>query len=141
MAVTDKNLTNIHIFPTTALYTSNLASIADTDISLVGIENYNMGNIIDKSLGENGYIRYDNGLLIQWGKSISPVGCDASVRIAFPTSFSSTVFTIVATKFKDAAISSSNGFDAIDSWTTDTFVYNHGNDAYFVYILWMAIGI
>ena len=140
MAVTDKTFANIHIFPTNALYTANLASIADTDISLVGVDNYNMGNIVDKSLGENGYIRYDNGLLIQWGRS-DYVGMDSEVRIQFPTSFSSTVFTIIAKPQKDEAAQGGNGEDVVRSWTTDTFTFYHGRDKYFVKISWIAIGI
>ena len=73
MTVTNKTIQNIHLFATGDLFNANKSSLTDADIALVkatGVtNNYDLGNIIDSSLGEeNGYIKYSNGLIIQWMK-------------------------------------------------------------------------
>ena len=144
MTVTNRALTNIHVFPTEALFASNASSIANTDLAFIktsgGSNSYDMGNIADKSLGENGYIKYTNGLMIQWGKSTSTVGKDSNITIQFPTSFSSTVFAVLATGFKDGTQQSGGGENVVRSWTTSSFIFYHGRDATNMNVLWIAIG-
>ena len=144
MAVTDRTLANVHMFPTAALFTANTSSIANTDVAFVKADgssgSYDMGNIIDQSLGQNGYIKYANGLMIQWGKSTNTVGIDSHITIQFPTQFSSTVFTVLATDLRSGVKTESGGENLVRSWTTESFYFYHGED-HEANVLWVAIGM
>ena len=53
-----------------------------------------------QSLGQNGYVKYSNGLLIQWGKQ--PGSTASTVTIYLPTSFYDTNYVIHGCIIKDA---------------------------------------
>lgn len=64
--------------------------------------------ITQSSLNENGYAKFKNGLIIQWGKMIlntghelitqtGGIGFDGDSRISFPTQFPTKCFSVVAT--------------------------------------------
>ena len=117
MAVSNKSFTNMHIFPTKALYDANISSVEDTDIALVNAENgtYHLGGIIDKVLGQNGYIKFDNGLIIQWGKFLESDGA-ADIR-SFPIEFPNQCFAAaVCDPLNSTNSNSVNVSDAYDSW-------------------------
>ena len=84
MAITNKSITNVNIFPTKELYDNNKSSLTDTDLSLVQFDVE--GGVIALSLTQNGYIKYDNGLIIQWGwyQESSSASDYKSFPIAFP---------------------------------------------------------
>ena len=61
-------------------------------------------NVTTQNLGQNGYCKFPNGLLIQWGKvSGSSV---VSYTITMPTSFSDKSYKIFATVYKPSSDSS-----------------------------------
>lgn len=47
--------------------------------------------ILSASIGQNGYIKYTNGLIIQWGRFTSSGG---GIPVTFPIAFTSSVFAI-----------------------------------------------
>ena len=84
MAITNKTITDINVFPNKTLYENNKSSLTDNDLSIVrsDIE----GSILDQSLTQNGYVKYSNGLIIQWGwyeECASPTAFK-NFPIAFP---------------------------------------------------------
>ena len=62
-----------------------------------------------QSLGQNGYIKYSNGLLMQWGTRAGATG--GAISLYFPTTFYNTDYKIFATVYKpssDSAVYSSS---------------------------------
>ena len=52
--------------------------------------------IVAKSLGPNGYVKYANSLVIQWGSSGSINDSLEGLEITFPIQFHTEVFSLVA---------------------------------------------
>ena len=72
-------------------------------------------NVTTQNLGQNGYCKFPNGLLIQWGKvSGSSV---VSYTITMPTSFSDKSYKIFATVYKPSSDSSVYSASPIDDST------------------------
>lgn len=61
----------------------------------------NNGGIIAASLNTNGYVKFANGLILQWGEAS---GSTASPKTTFPIAFSSAVYRIVNTFNKNNPI-------------------------------------
>lgn len=79
------------------------------DIDLSQYAKADLSNAIEVSLGANGYAKFNNGLLVQWGR----VGgsSTASYSVTMPTSFYNTEYKISATVYKpssDSAIYSAS---------------------------------
>lgn len=79
------------------------------DIDLSQYAKADLSNAIKVSLGANGYAKFNNGLLVQWGR----VGgsSTASYSVTMPTSFYNTEYKIFATVYKpssDSAIYSAS---------------------------------
>lgn len=79
------------------------------DIDLSQYAKADLSNAIEVSLGANGYAKFNNGLLVQWGR----VGgsSTASYSVTMPTSFYNTEYKIFATVYKpssDSAVYSSS---------------------------------
>lgn len=79
------------------------------DIDLSQYAKADLSNAIEVSLGANGYAKFNNGLLVQWGR----VGgsSTASYSVTMPTSFYNTECKIFATVYKpssDSAIYSAS---------------------------------
>ena len=65
------------------------------------------GGIIAQSLGTNGYVKFANGLILQWGRT-GTVNGDTSKTITYPIAYSSAFFSI-------ALVSTDNSSD----WNTE----------------------
>lgn len=79
------------------------------DLDLSQYAKADLSNAIEVSLGANGYAKFNNGLLVQWGR----VGgsSTASYSVTMPTSFYNTEYKIFATVYKpssDSAIYSAS---------------------------------
>lgn len=74
------------------------------DIDLSQYAKADLSNAIEVSLGANGYAKFNNGLLVQWGR----VGgsSTASYSVTMPTSFYNTEYKIFATVYKPSSDSS-----------------------------------
>lgn len=66
MATTQSNLGKVHVFPSETLYNNNKTNVATNDLAFV-VDN--SSGIVAQSLGTNGYVKFANGLIIQWGKA------------------------------------------------------------------------
>lgn len=85
MAQSTTNLGKIHVFPSEALYNQFKDIIADNDLALLKDDG---AYIVAALLEQNGYVKFSNGLILQWGTNQpSP--------ITFPVSFASKCLTVV----------------------------------------------
>nr|DAW25793.1 MAG TPA: Baseplate wedge protein [Caudoviricetes sp.] len=71
----------------TATASTNNAQIATTAFVKAVATASNTGGIIAQSLGQNGYVKFANGLILQWGSYIAPVGAEYT-DVTTPVSFS-----------------------------------------------------
>ena len=91
MAQSTTNLGKIHVFPSETLYNQFKDIIADNDLALLKDDG---AYIVAALLEQNGYVKFSNGLILQWGVNTN----------SFPISVSE-VYSINATK-KDTGTNS-----------------------------------
>lgn len=84
-----------------------------------------------QSLSSNGYVKYNNGLIIQWG--YSSVDND---QVTLPTPFSNTNYRVCATYMNTSSIGSSYGHVVTYPTSTTSFYANTEAGTY----QWIAIG-
>ena len=66
MAQSTTNLGKIHVFPSETLYNQFKDVIADNDLALLKDDG---AYIVAANLAQNGYVKFSNGLILQWGRS------------------------------------------------------------------------
>ena len=132
MAQSTTNLGKIHVFPSEALYNQFKDIIADNDLALLKDDG---AYIVAALLEQNGYVKFSNGLILQWGKSLT---AESKASVTFPIAFERIVyfvdvFSLEAGRpclFTKSHPITTNGF----YWE-----YNyHGDD---VGVQWLAIGV
>lgn len=64
MAQSTTNLGKIHVFPSESLYNQFKDIIADNDLALLKDDG---AYIVAALLEQNGYVKFNNGLILQWG--------------------------------------------------------------------------
>lgn len=93
------------------------------------------------SLSTNGYVKLSNGLMIQWGVYTTSGG-EGSYTVSFPTSFSSSCFTAVAT-IKGISDTGNDIWVQVNSVAKSSMSIQYqsggGNTGYGAY--WIAIGV
>lgn len=96
--------------------------------------------ILAKSLGTNGYVKYANNLIIQWGSSGSINDSSEGLEITFPIQFSTEVFSLVANGSTGGAAK----FHITTKHVTTTSAYLVANgsipDGSNSFCKWLAIG-
>lgn len=92
MAQSTTNLGKIHVFPSETLYNQFKGIIADNDLALLKDDG---AYIVAALLGQNGYVKFSNGLILQWGKW-SYTGKKVST-VTLPISMS-TLYAVAITK-------------------------------------------
>ena len=108
MAQSTTNLGKIHVFPSEALYNQFKDIIADNDLALLKDDG---AYIVAALLEQNGYVKFSNGLILQWGN----------------TEQNTVTLPIAYTKYYCVAISTSWGYAAvrIENLAKLTFVDVH----------------
>ena len=76
MAQSTTNLGKIHVFPSETLYNQFKDIIADNDLALLKDDG---AYIVAANLAQNGYVKFSNGLILQWGRST-----DATLNFSIP---------------------------------------------------------
>lgn len=97
MAQSTTNLGKIHVFPSESLYNQFKDIIADNDLALLKDDG---AYIVAALLEQNGYVKFSNGLILQWGLMSATVQ-----TITYPIAVSkiySIVMTTKATQFRYA---------------------------------------
>ena len=118
MAQSTTNLGKIHVFPSETLYNQFKDIIADNDLALLKDDG---AYIIAANLAQNGYVKFSNGLILQWGTVAYIIG-GTSPSVTYPISF--TAFNITAlskTRHKAGDGYLIGLLNTADSYTTNGF--------------------
>ena len=89
MAQSTTNLGKIHVFPSETLYNQFKDIIADNDLALLKDDG---AYIVAALLEQNGYVKFSNGLILQWG-----VATQKGYATSFPLTFPAQCLALVAT--------------------------------------------
>ena len=89
--------------------------------------------MIAESYGSNGYIKFNHGLIIQWGTDTNTSAQQKTVTL--PTAFTSKNYSVVMTMHVNATGNSYSYADKVNTKTTTNFTYWANNT-----INWIAIG-
>ena len=131
MAQSTTNLGKIHVFPSETLYNQFKDIIADNDLALLKDDG---AYIIAANLAQNGYVKFSNGLILQWGVDY---GRATGKQINYPIAFS-----------KFAKVVAVDGFNASSRYSK-AVLYEEPSLAYFkftydaetAFVNYIAIGI
>ena len=89
MAQSTTNLGKIHVFPSETLYNKFKDIIADNDLALLKDDG---AYIVAALLEQNGYVKFSNGLILQWGTAKQN-----GYATSFPLTFPARCLAVVAT--------------------------------------------
>ncbi|WP_304099358.1 gp53-like domain-containing protein [Phascolarctobacterium succinatutens] len=134
MAQSTTNLGKIHVFPSESLYNQFKDIIASNDLALLKDDG---AYIVAALLGQNGYVKFSNGLILQWGSS-DVVNRDTTVT--FPVAFS-ILYSVVGAPKSSSNLSGSNSNFGIKSQNNRSFIanmYDNGNG--YAGFNWCAFG-
>ena len=126
MAQSTTNLGKIHVFPSETLYNQFKDIIADNDLALLKDDG---AYIVAALLKQNGYVKFSNGLILQWGYYEATQG---TYTLTFPISFSQRAFSISLSNAK-------NGKGKAVIWELGKESASIGNDTWENY--WIAVGV
>lgn len=152
--------TGVNVSPTTGAVTvtnTGVTSLTNgSGISLTGstgaiVVSSTVSGITAASLGSPGYVKFANGLIIQWGThAFSNVtaqgtgGCWAQFTVTYPISFSSGAFTGYVTGFGGATTSGAfvGEFSGVSANQGSVQVYNASvSNTISDSVSWLAIGV
>ena len=131
MAVSESVLNAVNLFSSTSVFNANKGSVGATDLNFIKQTTAELategGGIIAQSLGTNGYVKFANGLILQWGYY---VGSKSKMYVPFHITFQSQCFTVIGC---DAAISTTDtgGVDEavyISDWSLTQFRVSISSD-------------
>lgn len=91
MAQSTTNLGKIHVFPSETLYNQFKDIIADNDLALLKDDG---AYIVAALLEQNGYVKFSNGLILQWGTYETANASEKLITITFPVSFAVTAYSV-----------------------------------------------
>lgn len=134
MAQSTTNLGKIHVFPSERLYNQFKDIIADNDLALLKDDG---AYIVAANLAQNGYVKFSNGLILQWGNS-NEINRDTTVT--FPIAFS-VLYSVVGVPKSSSNLSGSNSNFGVKSQNNKSFVanmYDNGNG--YAGFNWCAFG-
>lgn len=135
MAQSTTNLGKIHVFPSETLYNQFKDIIADNDLALLKDDG---AYIVAALLEQNGYVKFSNGLILQWGVYTSGT---RNVTITLPIATSVTYAVIaVARTANNHGCSGSQNCQYVSNVTNKTFQagsYDTGNG--YAGFWWIAI--
>ena len=123
MAQSTTNLGKIHVFPSETLYNQFKGIIADNDLALLKDDG---AYIVAALLEQNGYVKFSNGLILQWGVINAPAFPDESQPVTFPIKFSKIPSVITAINQAKNSVSPTQLFTAsINAYTTTSNMILH----------------
>ncbi len=147
---TTTNLGKVHVFSTEALYNQYKSLISDNDLALLKDDS---AAIVAANLAENGYVKFANGLIVQWGtgqnitfteaKYATPQSSNTQT-IAFPVTFLTCYKVFVSYLFVSGqTASTANGYAAISAskFVLTTVTQQDANGSTTVTPFYFAVGI
>lgn len=117
MAQSTTNLGKIHVFPSETLYNQFKNLVADNDLALLKDDG---AYIIAANLAQNGYVKFSNGLILQWGNS-DVINRDTTVT--FPIAFG-VLYSVVGVPKSSSVLSGSNSNFGVKSQNNKSFIAN-----------------
>lgn len=135
MAQPTTNLGKIHVFPSETLYNQFKGIIADNDLALLKDDG---AYIVAALLGQNGYVKFSNGLILQWGVYTSGTR-NVTITLPIATSVTYAVIAVARTE-NDYGCSGSQNCQYVSNVTNKTFQagsYDTGNG--YAGFWWIAI--
>ena len=126
MAQSTTNLGKIHVFPSETLYNQFKNLVADNDLALLKDDG---AYIVAANLAQNGYVKFSNGLILQWGYYEAGQN---TYTLTFPISFSQRALSMCLSN-------SSNGKGKAVIWELGKESASIGNDTWENY--WIAVGV
>ena len=93
MAQSTTNLGKIHVFPSETLYNQFKDIIADNDLALLKDDG---AYIVAALLEQNGYVKFSNGLILQWGVYTTGVR-NVTITLPIATSVTYAVMAVART--------------------------------------------
>ena len=134
MAVSESVLNAVNLFSSTSVFDANKGSVGATDLNFIKQTTAELategGGIIAQSLGTNGYVKFANGLILQWGYNSNNA---AEASTSFPISFSSVCYGVVHCSGNTGRI---EGNPYITSVTTTTIKWGQYGLGY-----WLSMGL
>lgn len=132
MAQSTTNLGKIHVFPSETLYNQFKDLIADNDLALLKDDG---AYIIAALLEQNGYVKFSNGFILQWGKSLT---AESKASVTFPIAFERIVYFVDVFSL-DAGRPCL--FTKSHPITTNGFYWEYNYHSDDVGVQWLAIGV
>ena len=136
MAQSTTNLGKIHVFPSETLYNQFKDIIADNDLALLKDDG---AYIVAALLEQNGYVKFSNGLILQWGVYTTGVR-NVTITLPIATSVTYAVIAVVRTT-NSIGCSGSQCCQYVSNVTSTSFQagsYDTGNG--YAGFWWMSIG-
>ena len=139
MAQSTTNLGKIHVFPSETLYNQFKDLIADNDLALLKDDG---AYIIAALLEQNGYVKFSNGFILQWGKT-TKLTYDSVTTITYSLPLATTLYinAFMHGGGRDKCIQlpqilsqTPTSVQMYITWATD-------NAGYHSPVTWLAIGI
>ena len=99
------------------------------------------GTIVASNLAQNGWVKFSNGLILQWGLSSNSSSGDSNIEVVYPITFSN-IYCVVPQLFSTTASynNAGGGADNIISSNSKSFIFHHGSDVANCKLYWIAIG-
>lgn len=99
-----------------------------------------MGLTGEVSLATNGYLKMENGLIIQWGLS-DPVSPEKSSTVTFPIAFPNACFTVIPGTYCQSG-ANADVWAQVNSFNTSSFTWfaQASGDIVNIRVSWIAIG-
>ena len=132
MAQSTTNLGKIHVFPSETLYNQFKDIIADNDLALLKDDG---AYIVAANLAQNGYVKFSNGLILQWGVIVTDEA-NNDTTVWFPIAFPASCYTIVAHHVGDTNYSN----PCVTSFSRRDFKFYNENTRG-THFTWIAIGM
>ena len=134
MAQSTTNLGKIHVFPSETLYNQFKNLVADNDLALLKDDG---AYIIAANLAQNGYVKFSNGLILQWGNSDV---ANRDTTVTFPIVFG-VLYSVVAAPKSSSVLSGSNSNFGVKSQNNKSFIANmYDNGSGYAGFNWCAFG-
>lgn len=139
MAQSTTNLGKIHVFPSETLYNQFKDIIADNDLALLKDDG---AYIVAALLEQNGYVKFSNGLILQWGYGTWE-NTQRIITVTLPIPFTNTKYfsTKNVPMLADGHYTEDHEICTFNQ-TTTTFQFYHQHNAKIGDIYqWFAIGL
>ena len=130
MAQSTTNLGKIHVFPSETLYNQFKDIIADNDLALLKDDG---AYIVAALLEQNGYVKFSNGLILQWGYHKA----GSSKTITYPLAMTTTLSIALASVNNGSAMLSIKEL-SVNGKKFE--LWYHNENQYNLDALWIAIG-